>query len=291
MAEIKLEISGPGSEVALELAKGGRGALRRAFGGALTEFGNMLSDQMRYWRLTNILRIREKVDRLANEHQVPDALFQALPFGDAMRTLEAASQEDEPDVQELWAGLIVRAASSDRPAINKLHIELLRSITPVDASLLEVLYPSIAGMSFASRKEIEEFNEKVSAKAEEKWHKFSEDDRAISIQNLIRLRCITATPRSIDANGLLQLFSDRARGVSGGLVDPRQFEKFMAQLIERIYQAAGAIPYDAHSPVTIYRKGAFGVSQVGELNVPELSYMLTPMGAEFMKAVTLDKSR
>ena len=46
---------------------------------------------------------------------------------DAMRTLDAASQEDEDDVQELWAKLIVKAATaSDKPSINKVHIEILR---------------------------------------------------------------------------------------------------------------------------------------------------------------------
>lgn len=291
MSEIKLEISGPGSEVAAEFAKGARGALRRAFGDAITEFSNMLSDQMRYWRFTNLLRIREKVDRLASEHNVPDALFQALPFGDAMRTLEAASQEDEPDVQELWAGLIVRAASSSRPAISKIHIELLRSITPIDASLLELLYPSITGMYFTSVEQIEQFNKQTNIKAEEKWRRFSEEERAISAQNLTRLRCITATPRTVDANGLLQHFSDRERGVSGALINPKKLEKLIIQLIERIYQTAGAMPYDAFSPIPLHQKGLIGNGQLGELTAPELNYMLTPLGIEFMKAVTLDKSR
>jgi hypothetical protein len=67
MVEIKAEISGPGAEALKEVASGGRGALRRAFGPALTEFGEMLSDQMKLWRFRNLLRIREKADRLISD--------------------------------------------------------------------------------------------------------------------------------------------------------------------------------------------------------------------------------
>lgn len=140
MVEIKVEIGGPGAEAAKAVAAGARGALRRAFGPALAEFGAIFSDQVKLWRFQNLLRIREKVDRLSSDQNVPDDMFRALPFGDAMRTLEAASQEDADEVQELWAKLIVKAATeTETPSVNKLHIEILQSLTPADSALLQLL--------------------------------------------------------------------------------------------------------------------------------------------------------
>lgn len=293
MVEIKFEIAGPGGEALKELASGGRGALRRAFGPALTEFGEMLGDQMKLWRLTNFLKIWNKVERLLSEGDLPDSLLRALPYGDAIRTLEAASQEDEDEVQELWARLIVKAATaSDKPSINKLHVEILRSLAPADASLLQLLYPSIGDRTFHGQEEVKAFNAEMNAKADASWRRFSEDERGVSVQNLIRLRCITAMPRMLNADNLLKQFTDRERRVSGALVDPRRFEEVLSKLVTLIYQASGALPYDATAPVPLHYKGAFGLGHglFGQITVPELNHMLTPLGLEFMKAVTLDRA-
>lgn len=45
MVDVSVELSGPGAELAKEVAGGSRGALRHVFGPALTEFGEMLGDQ------------------------------------------------------------------------------------------------------------------------------------------------------------------------------------------------------------------------------------------------------
>lgn len=289
MVEIKL----PGAEALKEVTSGGRGALRRMFGSALTEFGEMLGDQMKVWRFKNLLRLRDKIDRIAIDRDVPPELFQALPFGDAMRTIEAASQEDDEDVQQLWAQLIVRAATqSDRPSINKLHIEILRSIGPADSALLELLHPSITTREFASKSEVAEFNSEMDAKAEGRWRQFSEEERAVSIQNLIRLRCITATPRMFFAEGVLKHYSDRERRISGALIDERKFQDMLTRLLSLIYQASGAVEYETKGPIPLHYKTAWGSGHgaFGHITVPEFNHMLTPLGSEFMKAVTLENA-
>ena len=202
-------------EIVKEVASGGRGAMRRVFGPALTEFGEMLADSMKLWRFKNLLRIQGKVDRIAKERSIPAAALNALPFGDSMRTIEGASQEDEDDVQEVWARLIVKAAASETPKVNKLHIELLQSLSPADTALLELLYPSVVGREFTTQAEIEAFNGEMNSKAETTWRKFPEEDRAVSVQNLLRLRCITSIPRTFMADHVLQQIRNRQLGVDG----------------------------------------------------------------------------
>lgn len=278
-------------EIVKEVVGGSRGALRRVFGSALTEYGEMLADSVKLWRFKNLLRIGEKVDRIVQERHVPEAAFKALPFGDSMRTIEAASQEDEDDVQEIWAKLIVKAAESDSPKINKLHIEILRSLAPADTVLLELLHPSVVNREFRSGVEVQAFNNEMNAKADAKWRKFSEEDRAVSVQNLFRLRCITSLPRPLVANNVLQQISRRQFRIDGAVVDPRRFEKMLGDLVTLIHQSSGAIPYDATQPVPLMRRGWFGSTEAGQIMVPELNHMLTPLGQEFMKAVTMARTK
>lgn len=277
------------SEIANEVAGGSRGALRRVFGSALTEFGEMLADSVKLWRFRNLLRIREKVDRIVQERDIPEDAFRALPFGESMRTIEAASQEDENDVQELWARLIVKAAEADCPKINKLHVEILSSLSPADTALLELLYPSVANKIFNSGSEIKEFSDQMNKRADEKWRKFSDTDRAISVQNLLRLRCITFLPRPFIANNVLQQLRSRDLRIDGAVVDPRRFEKMLVDLVTLIHQSSGAIPYDSTQPVPLSRTGGWGPVEVGRLNVPELNHMLTPLGEGLMAAVTFEQ--
>ena len=289
MVEIKL----PGEDALKEVSGGGRGALRRMFGPALSEFGEMLGDRMKVWRFSNLLRLRDKIDRIAADRNVPPELFTALPFGDAMRTIEAASQEDDDDVQQLWAQLIVRATTqSERPSINKLHIEILRSLGPADSALLELLYPSITTRVFRTKAEVAEFNTAMDAKAEARWRQFSDDERGVSIQNLIRLRCITATPRMFYADGVLKRFLDRERHISGALIDELKFQEMLSRLLSLIYQASGAVEYETKNPIPLHYQNAWSVGHgaFGQITVPEFNHMLTPLGIEFMKAVTLDTS-
>ncbi|AJP73963.1 hypothetical protein TS85_22390 [Sphingomonas hengshuiensis] len=207
-----------------------------------------------------------------------------------MRTIEAASQEDEDDVQELWARLIVKASVSENLKVNKLHIEILRSLSPADTALLELLHPSVVYREFSSEAEIQAFNNEMNTKADVKWRKFSEEDRAVSVQNLLRLRCIASLPRIFSANRVLHQIRSRELRINGTVVVPARFEEMLGDLVTLIYQSSGAMPYDATQPVPLLRRGWFGPTETGTITVPELNHMLTPLGQGFMKAVTIDQA-
>lgn len=278
-------------EIVKEVVGGGRGALRRAFGPALTEFGEMLADNAKLWRFKNLLKIREKVERIVQESDVPEAAMKMLSFGDAIRTIEAASEEDEDDVQELWARLIIKAAEGQTTKVSKLHIDILRSLAPADAALLELLNPSVLDRTFNSEAEVHEFNSEMNAKADAKWRKFSQQDRDLSVQNLLRLRCITSLPRRLNANYVLQEIDSRELLIDGAVVNPRQFSKMVGDLVTLIHQASGSIPYDASEPVPLVIRNQDLPLAKWQILVPELNHMLTPLGQALMQAVTLDNHK
>lgn len=285
-----IDLGEAGAGVVKEVLNGGRGALKRVFGGALVTLGEMIDDRMKVWRFGNLVKLRDKVERIAAERDLPEDLFKALPFGDAMRTIDAASQEDEDDVQEMWARLIVKAASeAEEPSVKKLWIEVLKALSPADTALLELLPRGLAGRQFNSAQEIQQFNQEINAKAEGKWRTFSEGERAVSIQNLVRLRCIAPTPQPLNAGNLLKVVRSRELKIDGAVVDPRQMEAVLTAILERIYQVSGALPTKQRASIPLYLKGAFGMQPFGEFSAPELNYLLTPLGESLMDAVTLNE--
>src|SRR5690606_31712192 len=120
-------------------------------------------------------------------------------------------------------------STSEEPSINKTHIELLRSLTPADSALLDLLHPSVVNRYFASEQEQKEFSKELNARADTGWQRFSENERDVSVQNLIRLRCITAMPRPLMAENVLTPLRNRDLfgSSSGALVDPLGFEKVL----------------------------------------------------------------
>jgi hypothetical protein len=289
MVEIKAEIGGPGAEALKELAGGARGALRRAFGDALSTFGDMLDDRMKLWRFENLLKIQRRVDQIVQERNVAPELLKSLPFGDSMRVLEAASQEDEEAIQDLWARLVLKASiGPNAHHVSKIHIELIRSLTPPDRALLELLYPSVVGKLFASAEEVRSYSDSLNQRANSSWRLFDGEERSVSVQNLTRLRCITATPRLLRADGMLREFYDRERRISGALVDARKFEALLKDLLGLIYQTSGAMPYDTESPIPLSDSAGVELRSFGQIEVPELNHMLTPLGIKLMEAVTLE---
>lgn len=289
-------MSGPGAEVAKEVAGGARSALKAALGPALEEFGQMLGDQVKFYRFTNLLRLQDKINRICDNRGIAHETIRALPIGDSIRTLEAASLEETEEVQELWARLVVRAATAESPRIDKLYIEILSALSPADTALLALLDGAPHQRNFKSREEVEAFNSEQNAAAEATWRRFDPMVRQVSVQNLSRLRCITFTPRLLNAENLLHPVP-RARGQlhsgSRALVEPKKFESVLSQLLELIFRTSGARDYEHTSPLPLhYTAGlGFGRSFGASIEVPEFNYMLTTLGQSLMQAVKVRDRR
>jgi hypothetical protein len=295
--EIKLEVSGPGAHAAKELFGATRGALRKILGPPLEEFGLMLGDHVRAFRIRNLLRLDANIRAVAKAYGLKRGSFQLLPVGDAIRTIDAASMEENDDVQQLWARLIIKAASGEQEQdrrIDKLYIELLKSLSATDAALLELLHEGPQFRTFTSVDEVTKFNESMNRKAEEKWRKFSSDERDVSVQNLSRLRCITFAPQILDANNLMKRMPRRIGNLEfsdAAVVDPRRMEEVLAQILERIYVVSGVMEPRDKTPLQLQTRSVFGSSYSPvQITVPESMYYLTPLGIGFMKAVTLPRA-
>ena len=103
------------------------------------EVGELFADYVRAWRLANFARIAERLQKKLRDRG--SALeIKPLPTGVGLFLVEAASREDDDELQTLWANLL--ANHSDPQAdieLDKDLIEVVRQLSAIDARLMTYL--------------------------------------------------------------------------------------------------------------------------------------------------------
>ncbi|MGD1045804.1 MAG: hypothetical protein ABR936_10840 [Bacteroidota bacterium] len=116
--------------------QGIEGFLKSVCAPALDEVGLMLRDQIRYWRLNNILRILEKAKGKLN-FEGEQLKIHAHPRV-ALAIIENGSLNDNDEVQELWAGLFASSCTpSGQDDENLIFVNLLKQLTIPEARILK----------------------------------------------------------------------------------------------------------------------------------------------------------
>jgi hypothetical protein len=188
-----------------EVAKAGSKSMEvlQEFGGFISEFTRaplsaatgILADKLNYMRWENqqrlILRSREFLRQTGRSTPA-----QAVPMNFAIPLLEAASLEENNDLQDLWAILLVNAATSDRPNDRRrAYISILEQLTHLDAQILIKIYSLLEGNLSEKAAVTEHLPESATVFPE--GGKF-EDLRLpsaeiiLSLANLVRIGCLDA---------------------------------------------------------------------------------------------------
>jgi hypothetical protein len=280
----------------LDLVRRAGKFLGGVFGPASIELGHLFGDQMKFWRFKNAVNILEKAQAIIDERGLKPEQVNSLGFGEGLLLLEAASMEEEESVQDMWARLMANAVdpqSATKP--EKVYVDILKSLSGREVIFLDLLAKiEEEGTKFQSVAEIDAFAKRMSALAETKWRQFSESECAISIQNLVRLRCATFRAKPIDiANLFAEMPSERGGrspfGRQWAVVDPDKFQKVLKEVIERQLAASGTINYQAGNTFTMPMGGSFFAGSGRELALPEANFMLTPLGKGLMQACKVEK--
>lgn len=114
-------------------SKGTVGLLRRLFGPAADELGEMLADRVRAYKAKNLSRIVEPIGEISDPENVLE-----LPLRFAIPFLEHASREDHIILQEMWSNLLKDAAKGVDEE-HHLILHVLSSLTPNSVALLEYI--------------------------------------------------------------------------------------------------------------------------------------------------------
>ena len=119
----------------------------------------VIGDRVAAWRLKNAaqlqLIVNEEVVKLGlklNQTKIPERY--------AFAWFEEATKQDEPEIQELFARLLAKAAAGDGDALDRRHLEVLTRFTPMDAKVFQLLLNSVSErLPHAYRREHEVWKE------------------------------------------------------------------------------------------------------------------------------------
>lgn len=126
------------------------------------DVAGILSDQCRFLRLKNQVKILEKAERYCSEHGIKP---QKTNLKFLVPLIENSSLEEDESMQNMWAALLVSAITVPNDIQNGF-IDILRQISAKEALILDVLYTQAAqkidyqergNLQFSKRKVMEAF--------------------------------------------------------------------------------------------------------------------------------------
>lgn len=143
----------PVGDATLEVVKSGldgiRGFVNAVFKPGLKELGLMFRDEVRAWRLNNIISILDMAQgRLGFDGH--DLHLQANARV-GISIIEEGSKVDDKELQELWAGLFVSCCTSDgKDDSNMIFVDLVRRMSVIEARIIKyaceharkIMYPN-----------------------------------------------------------------------------------------------------------------------------------------------------
>lgn len=129
--EKKIDISSAVLEKGIDLAKG---FIDRLINPSVEELGLLMKDQISYWRFRNQILILNKAKELCDRNKIniksisPKLL---CPY------LENASLEDDDELQEKWASLLVNMVDSNKNIQNHVFPYILSQLSKGEFTFLE----------------------------------------------------------------------------------------------------------------------------------------------------------
>jgi len=150
------------------------------------------ADKLKYRRWENQIALLEKAYRKMSERGLSPS--RQIPLKIAIPLLEYASVEDNENLQDMWANLLVNLANVDsKISIEISYVEILKSLSSLDAQIMQTIY----GLPIEINKCVRTDNLPYSAdfmdknNTEHKEQNLS-DDIICALANLNRLGCIHA---------------------------------------------------------------------------------------------------
>ena len=113
--------------------------LRSAIGFTLSDtWQAVIGDKVQAWRLLRASEVSKKLSAKLAESGV-HARLEEIPERYAYTWFEKATQEDESEIQDLFAELMAQALKGEKDALDRRSVDLVSRLTPGDAYLFKHL--------------------------------------------------------------------------------------------------------------------------------------------------------
>ncbi|MCE4224920.1 DUF4393 domain-containing protein [Methylobacterium sp. C25] len=113
--------------------------LARIFGPALEEYGGQMHDTARFRRAANLMKLQQRWEQLWIDNGASNGV-RPLPFKFAQALLDAASVEEEEELQDLFAKLLFNATDTTSQAeTRQAFVSMLHEMNGFDVKVLFAL--------------------------------------------------------------------------------------------------------------------------------------------------------
>lgn len=110
----------------------------KSMGGTVADlWRGIVGDRVLAWRIANAAKTEEKLNQKLTSRGLT-LNRDKLPDGVIFSWFQKATEADEPEIQELFAQLLINAGLGNEDAQKKRNIELVSSLSPEDARLLQI---------------------------------------------------------------------------------------------------------------------------------------------------------
>ena len=125
---------------AIGLAENFGGFISRYIGGSLEQGMGIFEDKLRYIRWERQLRFMERARQLM-ETIGQDAPTKSIPIKLAIPLFQSASLEEDDNLQDMWAKLLINVSVTDRDIdLRRAYIDILERLSPMEAQILHTIY-------------------------------------------------------------------------------------------------------------------------------------------------------
>lgn len=149
----------------------------------------MITDRLKLTRAKRAVLLMQRYDQFLLEQGITDP--PPIPAKFAIPIIEHASLEDDEVLFEMWSNLLL---SEIDPAmsngIRAAFIGIIEQLDPLDAQIIGLIYRDTARLREASIPHVIKTGRIKAVVREKLGNEVSEDDIYVSVDNLLRLRCL-----------------------------------------------------------------------------------------------------
>ena len=116
------------------------GFISRYISGSLEQGMGIFEDKLKYMRWERQQRLMLRAEKFIKEIGLQSPT-KAIPLKLAVPLLEGASLEEDDELQDLWARLLVNSANAESGIdLKRVYIDILERLTPIEAQILSAVY-------------------------------------------------------------------------------------------------------------------------------------------------------
>lgn len=111
--------------------------LKNLVGKPINEIGSLLADKVKTWQFANQVKTLNKVRGICEKENIP---FKQINLKILFPYLEGISLEEDDNIQNLWANLLVNYMNEKKKLEATVYPEILRQLSSKDVEILENYY-------------------------------------------------------------------------------------------------------------------------------------------------------